>query len=163
MRRVSIVFLAVLLLAATAWAVGEKAPEFSLKDLKGKTYNLADYQGKVVVLSFWMTWCVPCKQEFPHLSKLYETYHDQGLEIWSITADSSSDLPKVRSIARRHKLAHPVLLDADSRVNGLLNKRGDYPLTIVIDKQGKIAWFHIGYQPGEEKQLEEQITKALGI
>ncbi|MDP8223535.1 MAG: TlpA disulfide reductase family protein [Candidatus Lernaella stagnicola] len=163
MRRFIVLVVALLMAANLAWAVGEKAHDFAIKDTQGKTYSLADHQGKVIVMSFWMTWCVPCKQEFPHLKRLYETYKDQGLEVWSITADSPSDLPKVRSIARRYKLTHPVLLDSDSRVNGMFNKRGDYPLTIVIDQEGKIAWMHIGYKPGEEKQLEDQIKKLLGL
>jgi peroxiredoxin len=163
MRRIFITVLAVLFLVGTALAVGEMAPDFALKDLKGKTHKLSEQRGKVVVVSFWMTWCVPCKQEFPHLKRLHETYKDQGLEVWSITADSPTDLPKVRSIARRHKLEHPVLLDSDSRVNGLLNQRGDYPLTLVIDKEGKVAWMHIGYKPGDEVQLENEIKKNLGL
>jgi peroxiredoxin len=154
---------AVAFLFGTAHAVGEAAPDFSLKDLDGKTHRLAGEKGKVVVLSFWMTWCAPCKAEMPHLKKMYEAYKDQGLVIWSITADAPSDMPQVRAIARRYALTHPVLLDADSRVNGLLNPRADYPLTIVIDKQGKIAWLHVGYQPGEEKLLEDQVKKLLGL
>jgi peroxiredoxin len=143
--------------------VGEAAPDFSLKDLDGKTHRLSEAKGKVVVLSFWMTWCAPCKAEMPFLKKYYEAYKDKGLEVWSITADSPSDLPKVRSIVKRYELTNPVLLDSDSRVNALLNQRSDYPLTIVIDKQGKVAWTHVGYQPGEEKLLEDQIKKQLGL
>lgn len=163
MRRALFVLMLLLFTAGLAHAVGEAAPNFSLKDLNGKNYRLADYKGQVVVLSFWMTWCAPCKQEMPFLKQFAETYKDKGLQIWSITADSPSDMPKVRSITQHYKLTHPVLLDQDSRVNGMLNPRSDYPLTIVIDKAGKIAWVHIGYQPGEEKLLEEQIKKALGI
>ena len=152
-----------LLLVGTAWAVGEKAADFTLKDLEGKSYRLADYQGKVVVLSFWMTWCTPCKMEMPHLKTLYEKYRDQGLEIWSITADNPSDIVRVKAIVRRYELTNPVLHDADSRVNGLFNPRGDYPLTILIDKQGKVAWLKDGYSPGGEKELEEQVRRALDL
>ncbi|NLH48844.1 MAG: redoxin domain-containing protein [Myxococcales bacterium] len=163
MRRLTIAIVLLLFLAGLAWAVGEAAPNFSLKDLNGKTYRLADYKGKVVVLSFWMTWCAPCKQEMPFLAQYYEFYKDKGLEVWSITADTPSDMPKVRSIAQHYKLTNPVLLDQDSRVNSLLNPRSDYPLTVLVDKAGKIAWVHVGYQPGDEKLLEAQIKKALGL
>lgn len=151
-----------LLLVGTAWAVGEKAADFTLKDLNGKSYRLADYRGKVVVLSFWMTWCTPCKMEMPQLKVLYEKYHAQGLELWSITADNSSDIVRVKAIVNRYQLTNPVLHDADSRVNGLFNPRGDYPLTVLIDKEGKVAWVKNGYSPGEEKELEDQILRALG-
>ncbi len=161
MKRLALVLTALCGLTALAYAQGGIAPDFTLKDLDGVSHHLADAKGKVVVLSFWMTWCVPCKMEMPQLKKLYDVYKDQGVEIWSITADSSSDMPLVKTIVRRYQVNYPVLLDTDSRVNALLNQRNDYPLTIVIDKQGKIQWTHIGYQPGEEKLLEEQIKKAL--
>jgi len=163
MRKMICFAVAIILLAATVWAVGEKAPDFSLKDLKGRTHRLSDQQGKAVVLSFWMTWCGACKVEFPHLVKLYDQYNEQGLEIWSITADAPSDLPKVRSIVRRYKLNFPVLLDADSRVNSLYNQRSDYPYTVLIDREGKVAWTHVGFKPGEEAELEKQIKQALGL
>ncbi len=161
MRRIALTVLIVLALATVARAVGEAAPDFVLRDLNEKSYRLADYKGKVVVLSFWMTWCVNCKLEMPQLNKLYAAYHDKGVELFSITADLPSDMPKVKTIVRRYELTYPVLVDSDSRVNALLNHNSDYPLTIVIDKRGKIAWIHIGYQPGEEKLLEEEIKKAL--
>jgi len=162
MRRIIAGLIVSLFLIGLAYAVGESAPDFSLKDLNGKNYRLSECKGKVVVLSFWMTWCIPCQMEMPQLKNLYAAYKDKGFEIFSITADNSSDMPKVRSIVKRNGLTNPVLVDADSRVNALLNPRSDYPLTIVIDKQGKIVWTHVGYNPGEEKQLEEQIKKALG-
>lgn len=162
MRKVIIIALLLLFLTATAQAVGERAVDFSLKDLKGKTLRLSDQKGQVVLLTFWMTWCSACKVEMPHHQRLYDAYKDKGFAIWSISGDTPSDLPKVRSIVRRHKLTFPVLHDRDSRVNGLYNPRSDYPYTVLIDREGKVVWTHIGFKSGEEVELENQIKKALG-
>ena len=163
MRRFALAVIAVLLLAAAAWAIGELAVDFSLQDLQGRTHRLSEQKGKVVLLSFWMTWCAPCKVEIPHLARLYGQYKDKGFEVWGITADAPSDLPKVRSLVRAYGMTYPVLLDQDSRVNALYNPRSDYPLSILVDREGRLAWTHVGFQPGDEVELENQIKKALGI
>ncbi len=163
MRKTFIVVLLLLFLAATAYAVGEQAVDFTLKDLQGKSLRLADQKGQVVLLTFWMTWCSACKIEMPHHQRLYDEYKDKGFAVWSITADTPSDLPQVRSIVRRHKLTYPVLHDSDSRVNGLYNPRSDYPYSVLIDREGKVVWTHVGFKSGEEIELEQQIKKALGL
>ena len=163
MRKILVTVLLLLFLTATAQAVGEQAVDFSLKDLKGKTLRLNDQKGSVVLLSFWMTWCSACKVEMPIQQRLYNTYKDKGFSVWSITSDTPSDLPKVRSIVRRHKLTFPVLHDSDSRVNGLYNPRSIFPYTVLIDREGKVVWTHAGFKLGEEVELENQIKKALGL
>lgn len=163
MRKIIAVVVILIFYTATVWAIGEQAPDFSLKDIKGKTHRLSEQRGKVVLLDFWMTWCVACKLEFPHLKRLYDQYQEQGFVVWSITADQPSDLPKVRSMVRQFGMKYPVLLDSDSRVNSLYNPRCDYPYAVLIDREGKVAWTHRGFKPGDEVELEKQIKTALGL
>jgi peroxiredoxin len=162
MRRIGISLLIVMTLSVAAWAVGELAVDFSLQDLQGQNQRLSEQKGKVVLLSFWMTWCAPCKVEIPHLVRLYGQYKDKGFVVWGITADAPSDLPKVRSLQRAYNMTYPVLLDQDSRVNNLYNPRSDYPLSVLINREGRIVWTHVGFRPGDEIELENQIKAALG-
>jgi hypothetical protein len=74
--------------------VGKPAPDFELKDLQGQSVKLADLRGKVVLLNFWATWCGPCRQEIPHLEKLYQTYKEKGLVILGV--DNEDNIETVR-------------------------------------------------------------------
>ncbi len=163
MRRAALFLLTMLAFSTIAWAVGEMAVDFSLQDLEGRAQRLSEQKGKVVLLSFWMTWCAPCKVEIPHLARLYNQYKDQGFVVWGITGDAPSDLPKVRSLVRAYSMTYPVLLDQDSRVNNLYNPRSDYPMSVLVNKEGRVVWSHIGFQPGDEVEIEKQIKAALGI
>ena len=135
------------------------APEFELNDLKGDTVRLSQFKGKVVVINFWATWCGPCKQEIPHLSRMLDSYKDQGLVVLTISTDSPQTQSQVGRLARRWK-TH-TLLDPEGKVVALLNPRGIQPYTVIVDRQGKIALEHDGYTPGDEVGMEALIKTVL--
>ncbi|MGA8941397.1 MAG: thiol-disulfide oxidoreductase ResA [Thermoactinomyces sp.] len=117
-------------------AVGEKAPNFELSTLDGKTVRLSDYQGKTVLLNFWGTWCEPCRTEMPALQKAYETYHKKGLVVLSVNI-AETDVA-VSSFARQYGLTFPMLMDRERDVTRLYDV-GPIPSTFFIDKDGKIS------------------------
>ena len=80
---------AAILFAAPFAHGGDKATDFTLRDIDGQSVTLSEFEGKVVVLSFWATWCGPCKEEMPHLQKMYDAKKDEGFEILSINCDES--------------------------------------------------------------------------
>ena len=136
-----------------------EAPEFELNDLKGEAVRLSQFKGKVVIVNFWATWCAPCKQEIPHLSKMLETYKDQGLVVLTISTDSPQTQSQVGRLARRWK-TH-TLLDPEGRVVAQLNPRGIAPFTLIVDRQGKIAFDHDGYHSGDEVKMEAAVKVIL--
>ena len=162
-KRISIlVVVALVALGGLCFAVGESATDFSLKDFNGKEFRLSDHLGdKVVIMSFWMSWCKPCQVEMPQLQELYNKYKDKGLLVVSINADDPSGVAKAKSIVRQKKLTYPVLFDSDTKVTGLYNPNKAFPYTVVIDKNKKIVHVKTGFSAGDEKHLEEIVTKAL--
>ncbi len=134
--------------------VGEKAPDFRLKDvMTGKTVGLSDYTGKkVVMLEFWATWCDICIREMPNLVKLYKAWGPKGFELLSIVLPSGN-VEQVRKIVREKSLNYPALLDADLSVaTKAYGLAGPIPLKVVIDHKGIVRYSHVGdYPPGEDE------------
>jgi peroxiredoxin len=137
------------------------APDFRVGTLDGSTATLGEHAGKVVVISFWATWCRPCLQELPHLQRLYAELGDEGLVVLAVSNDGPETQAQVRAIANRGGWTFPVLLDLDGAITSLLNPRGTNPYTIFVDRQGRIADTHEGYASGDEVQHEATIRALL--
>jgi len=139
------------------------APDFTLADIDGNSFHLADYLGQdVILLNFWATWCEPCRVEMPHLDRMQNDYRDRGLRILAISMDGPESLSRVRSHVSRYDFDLTVLLDAESEVSQLYNPRRAAPLNVLIDREGEIIWTREGYNPGDEDDLEQAIICALG-
>ncbi len=147
--------------------IGEKAPEFKLKDvMTGKAVALSDFAGKrVVMLEFWAVWCDICKREMPNLVKLHGAWKPKGFELLSIVLPSGN-MEDIRKIAREKKLTYPVLLDADLSVaTKAYGLAGPIPLKVVIDHKGIVRYSHVGdYPPGEDELpfVIEDLIKEMG-
>jgi len=140
--------------------VRPQAPQFSLQMLNGETFQFSSTKGKVVVVSFWASWCKPCIQELGFLKTL-QAQHPDKLAVLAIATDDPNTISKVRMIVKRKKLTMPVLLDQDGTVMGLLNSRGSLPFSVYIDKQGNIASTHDGFSSGDEEKLEATVKTLL--
>ncbi|MBA7706017.1 Thiol-disulfide oxidoreductase ResA [subsurface metagenome] len=124
-----------------------QAPDFTVKDLKGREISLSNYSGKVVFLNFWATWCGPCKAEIPDLIQAYKQYKDKGMEIIGISVDRIS--PKsVLKFAEKYKINYPVVMSTD-KIQKDYDPGPYIPTTIIIDQEGKIRHRHIGYMNKE--------------
>jgi peroxiredoxin len=147
--------------------VGEKAPDFRLKDvMTGKTVTLSEFAGKhVVMLEFWATWCDICKREMPNLVKLHAAWKPKGFELLSIVLPSGN-VGDIKKIVKEKKLTYPVLLDSDLSVaTKLYGLAGPIPLKVVIDHKGIIRYSHVGdFPPGEDELpfVLEDLVKEMG-
>ncbi|PKG22405.1 peroxiredoxin family protein [Niallia nealsonii] len=113
--------------------IGAKAPDFSLRNLKGETLKLSDFKGKKVMLNFWATWCPPCKQEMPAIQQFFEE-KGKDVVILAVNIDGSED---VIEFVQSKKITFPILLDENNRVNEQY-KVVTIPTTFFIDEKGII-------------------------
>jgi len=121
---------------------GVSAPDFALPDLDGKTVNLADYKGKVVLLNIWATWCPPCVEEMPSMEKLHQELKDEDFEILAVSIDVSG-AKAVIPFMKKHKLSFSVLTDTEGAIKSLYQTTG-VPESFIIDRQGIIVEKVIG-------------------
>ncbi len=118
------------------------APLFTLKGLDGEKINLQDYKGKTVLLNFWATWCVPCKEEMPAMQRLYNVFKDKNFEILAVSVDRGN-IKGVESFVKMTGMTFPVLLDQDQTVRKkyFINA---LPTSYLIDNKGKMKGFISG-------------------
>jgi peroxiredoxin len=109
--------------------------DFTLTDLQGKTWNLKELHGKVVLVNFWATWCPPCRSEMPDLDALYKQFKDQGFVVLAI---SDEEIGKVRPYIDQYHYSYPILLDPGRKVNETFNIEG-IPKSFVYDRDGKLV------------------------
>ncbi len=120
-----------------------QAPDFILEDLEGNTHTLADYEGRVIFLNFWATWCPPCRQEIPGFMELHEQYKDQGMVILGISLDQKGE-KVVKAFAENNDIVYPLALATQEIMDDY--QPGQYiPVTITIDKDGRIRDRHVGF------------------
>ena len=140
-------------------AIGRPAPPFQLEQNGSSArVDLSRLHGHVVMLSFWASWCVPCRAEMPLLDRLYRKQRHRGLMLLGIALDPQSADAKV--FLQKTPVSFPVLFDPDSHVSGLYGVLG-MPSAALIDRQGRLRWAHSGYQPGDENEYLRQIEQLL--
>jgi peroxiredoxin len=139
------------------------ASDFAARDVDGRTLRLSDYLGKqAILLDFWSTYCEPCLAEMPHLRKVYDAHKEHGFVLIAVAMDGPETVAEVPSFAKRNGMTFPVVLDEDSHVAQMYNPRKTAPLSVLIDKSGKIYRVREGYTPGDEKLVEADVAKVLG-
>jgi peroxiredoxin len=125
--------------------VGKPLYNFNLNDINNKAVALSDFQGKIVLVNVWATWCPPCKAEMPDLQAFFAANQHKGLVILAI--DAGDGLSDVKDFARQNQLTFPILLDPQTNLVKRLNIY-DYPTSVIVDRQGIVKSIQIGrYTP----------------
>lgn len=144
----------------TVAEIGKKAPSFSLRDVNGNLVSLSDFQGRVVVIDFWATWCGPCKESSQELERLHNSYKDRGAVVLGISMDIGSGAAgNVKDFAGRYNLTYRMLID-DGAVSKSY-KVTNIPLTYILDKDHVIVRSLVGYVPGYEGIISDEIERLL--
>lgn len=135
----------------------KRAPDFELKDSQGRSVRLADYAGKVVLIDFWATWCVPCKASIPWLNELSAKYQTEGFQVIGISMDQEG-WPVVKPFADKLEISYPIVL-GNKRVAYLYGDVDALPLAFFVDRKQRVAAIHLG--PAGKKEFEKAVEKLL--
>jgi peroxiredoxin len=135
------------------------APDFMLKAIDGKTYTLSETaKDHIVVISFFASWCPPCRAEIPHLIEFAKESEKRPVKVWLINVNENEKT--VKNFMQDYKTSIPVLLDTNGDVADRYQVSG-IPTLFVIDKAGQIAKKTVGFDPKIKKILEEEINFLL--
>ncbi len=148
-------------IASISFAQNKTLPDVSVQELNGKKVDIQDYadNGKITVLSFWATWCVPCKKELDNIAEYYEDWQeDYDMELVAISVDNARSATKIKTVVDSKGWEYDVLSDKNGDLKRALNFQA-VPYTIVIDQDGNIVYRHDGYVEGDEFELEEVLKK----
>jgi thiol-disulfide isomerase/thioredoxin len=132
----------------------------SARDLRGERVSLEQYRGKIVVLNFWATWCVPCKEEMKLLSAAQDVYAQRGVTVIAASLDEDKDRKYVDKFIKKQKMSMPVWLGITPEQSEKATGSNGLPVTLFIDRAGKLAARIVGQlRPGE---IEERLEWLLG-
>jgi peroxiredoxin len=148
-------------LLAFAGSNNTRAPDFTRVDATGHKVRLSKYRGKVVLLDFWATWCTGCKQEMPWYVEFADKYKKNGLAVLGVAMDDEGWKIVKPFLADKMKLNYPVVIgdDAMAKQFGGIN---NMPVTLLIDRRGRIVYSHIGVvdKAKFEGEIQELLARA---
>lgn len=151
-------FLAIMFLITPVFS--SSAPNLELKDVQGNVHNLAQYRGKIVVLNFWATWCVPCKTEMPIFVDVNKKYRDRGVVVLAASMDDESTRQYISQYAHVYKMEFPILVGASSDTMHGLGLGDGIPSTVFLDSNGNIVGRIVGQ--AQKKDVLRRIEWLLG-
>lgn len=142
-----------------AAAESKSIPAFSLPDLEGKNHEPAEWKGKVVLIDFWATWCVACRESIPVLRRLKEKYGEKGLVVVGITLDVGPK-EKVAKFVRKMKMDYLVLRDAEDTLSKQLGFEG-LPSVYLYGRDGGLIKAMPQYTAAQEKEMEALVESQF--
>lgn len=160
-----VICLLVLTFVFVTFAKAQMYYEFTLPDLDGNDVSIQKILDKseIVMLSFWATWCTPCKEEMKKMAELYDKYKSQGFEYVAISVDNQKSVAKVKAFITAQEYSFPVLLDTDKRVFEGYSGKDEMPYSVMLNKKKEIIAVHVGFKTGDEVTIEKEIKEGLNI
>ena len=140
---------------------GREIPSVDVKDLFGNNFNTGDINndGKPIIISFWATWCSPCKRELNNIAEEYVDWQDEtGVKIIAVSIDDARNMQKVKPYVDGQAWDYQVLLDPNGDFKRLMNVN-NVPHTFLVDGNNQIVWQHNSYSEGDEYELYDLVKK----
>ena len=128
---------------------------------EGAVSRLKDFQGKVVILDFWATYCPPCIEEIPHLKALQAKYGKENLEVVGMHVGGEDDRPRVPAFVKRLNIDYTLAIPEDELTRFIFGNKTDIPQTAIFDRQGKLVRKIIGFDPQIKKDLDAAVEQAI--
>jgi thiol-disulfide isomerase/thioredoxin len=134
-------------------------PECALSAIdKNESSALSQYKGKVLYVDFWASWCGPCAKSFPFLNEMHQQLKDKGLQIVGVNLDENLDDAKV--FLAKYPAQFTVMADASKQCAKDFDVKA-MPSSYIIDRAGKVQHIHLGFRPGEAKEVRMIVEKLL--
>jgi cytochrome c biogenesis protein CcmG/thiol:disulfide interchange protein DsbE len=160
-RLLLVILLAVIIVGCSKSDSGQGltggAPDFTLPAVDGSMVSMSDYRGKVILVDFWATWCPPCQEMIPVLSKLHKRYSDKGLVILGVSLDRDG-LEALGVYVHENMIPYKVVM-GDTRIGNAFGGVSSIPTLYIVDRDGRLVRKLAGYH--SYRQLEEQVKKYL--
>lgn len=158
------VFIGTLLVLCSAvcipLAYGKKAPSLELKDLQGHSQKLASLHGQIVVVNFWATWCGPCQEELPRLSKLAQSYSDRNVRFIAVSIDAAKDRAKIQPALEKANVTLETWVGATTDTLASFGLGEIVPGTAILDERGEIIARIMG--EAREEDVRTAVDWLLG-
>lgn len=142
---------------------GDKIPTATIKKLDGSKINTSTFSndGKPIIISFWATWCKPCKKELDAIAEEYETWtKETGVKLIAISIDDVRSSAKVVTDVKTKGWKYEVYLDENQEFKRAMNVN-NVPHTFLVNGKGEIVWSHNSYTEGDEEKLYENVKKLV--
>ena len=161
MKKLFLTVIAIGILSILSTAQSRTLPSVDVKTLNGGTINITTLEndGNPIVISFWATWCKPCKKELNNIAELYEDWQDEtGVKLVAISIDDTRSMVRVAPYVNASDWDYEVYLDPNGDLKRAMGV-STVPHTFLLNSKNEIVWQHKGYIDGDEDELYEQIEK----
>jgi thiol-disulfide isomerase/thioredoxin len=161
MKKTLLVLLACLGVAGLFAQENKTLPSAHVKTLEGQTLDVQELgkSGKITVISFWATWCSPCKKELDAIKDYYEEWQEKyDMELVAISVDDPRTFAKVPAMVAQKEWKYRILHDFNKEFQQSANV-ASVPFTLLLDQKGNVVYEHTGYAPGDELDLEDRIKE----
>lgn len=161
MKLFTLLFLSIICLQDLKATINDTIPNASLQKTDGTIINSSAFNnnGKPIIISFWATWCVPCKKELDAIHKTYSDWQKEtGVKLIAVSIDDSSRASKIAPMVQTKGWNYDVYIDYKKELQTKMNVT-NVPNTFLIDGNGKIVWSHNSYKEGDEIHLYELVKK----
>tara|TARA_B100001741_G_scaffold313801_1_gene322128 strand:+ start:9784 stop:10281 length:498 start_codon:yes stop_codon:yes gene_type:complete len=158
-KKIILSIFTIVLFSISSFSQGRNLPSVKVKDLKGKLVNIQNLSNddNPIVISFWATWCKPCKKELNTIAEVYEDWQEEtGVKLVAVSIDDSRSASKVKPYVNASGWDYEVFIDSNRELARALGV-STVPHTFLLNGEGSIVWEHKGYIDGDEEELYEQI------
>jgi thiol-disulfide isomerase/thioredoxin len=155
--------LAITLITSVTYGQGRALPSTNVKTLDGRNFNITDLKndGAPIVISFWATWCKPCKKELNNIAEVYEDWQEEtGVKLVAISIDDTRSMSKVAPYVNASDWQYEIYLDPNSDFKRAMGV-STVPHTFLLNGENKIVWQHKGYIDGDEMELYKEIKQLV--
>ncbi len=136
-------------------------PEMSWTGFEGKIEKIKDYQGKVIVLDFWATYCAPCIEEIPHLKELQAKYGAENIQVIGLHVGGEEDRPKVPEFVEKLQITYPLAYPEDVLTSYIFGQDTAIPQTAIFNRSGRLVKKIVGFNDEIKKELDAAVETAI--